>query len=160
MDAYRAFGTNRLLTQNYETVRAGIGQWSKEDGIYKCEDRRICANAESEGQYRDRTKSRTLQKSAQCIFRIPEEAVEKRHAADVAALLFLLLDAAHLTQGCAASVLGWHPGSDVILDKVIPVISQLLVELLFYSVASDQRTNAQTKLPGPAHGRRLLRLAS
>jgi hypothetical protein len=100
-----------------------------------------------------------LFRSARSVSRILAKAVEQRDTARITALFFRLLDPSHVTQCCLASLVRWHAGSDVILDKVIPVISQLLVELMFYLAASEQRTNAQAKLTSPAHGRRLLKQA-
>ena len=44
MDVDGAVGTERLLAQNDQPLRAGIGQGPEEDGIDECEDGRVCAD--------------------------------------------------------------------------------------------------------------------
>jgi hypothetical protein len=149
----RAFGQERLLTQNDEPIRAGIRQRSKEDAVDEREDCGVGADAEGDGQYRNRAESRALSKRAQRVCHILTKAIEQREAPRVAALLFPLLDRAHLTHGSVVSLLRGHAPRDVVVDEVLHVIAKLLVELLLHPTASEERTNTQTNLADPAHGR-------
>src|SRR4030095_7678768 len=87
-------------------------------------------------------------------------AVEKRGASRVTALLFPLLDRAHFPKGLISSLGRRHACSDMVIDEVLQMVSELLVELPFHLPAPEQRANTQMKLPGPTHGRYLVMPAS
>ena len=149
MDVDGAVGTERLLAQNDQPLRAAIGQGPEEDGIDECEDGRVCADAEGEGQYANGGESRALSQPAERVSHVLANLVEERYAARVTALFLALIEPPHLSKGGVAGIAGRHAGGDVLLGEALQMKAQLLVELLLDAGPPEQRAKTQTKLPGP-----------
>ena len=76
MDGDRARRTSRLLAQDDQPLRRGIGQRSQEDCVHEREYRRVRADAESKRENRDRGESPGLPKASQRVLRILAHLVE------------------------------------------------------------------------------------
>ena len=64
MDAY---ASNLETPRNrYDLIRVWIGQWPQQDRINDAENRRVCADAESQGDNDNGSKARPLEQSSNC----------------------------------------------------------------------------------------------
>ena len=140
----------RLLAQDDQPVGPWIRQRPEEDGIDEGEDRGVCADAEGERQDRDRAETRALPQGAQREPDILANAVEKREAARVPALLFPRLDRPHLAPGGVAGAGGSHAGGDVFVLEALQVIAQLRVELLLCAAAAAAANEDADEARGPS----------
>ena len=112
-----AFTFQRTLKQRDDPAGLWIGQRFQERRVDEAEDRCVCADAERDRRNRDGREPRAPPEKTQRVAHVLPPAFEDPQPARVAALLFSLLDRAHLTQGRVARVTGSHSGGDVIVRR-------------------------------------------
>jgi len=78
--------------------------------------------------------------------------VETGEASRLSTLFLPLIDAAHLAKGLISSLSRRHTGSDMVVNEVLEVVLELLVQLLFYFAAPEQRSETHAYLAAPSHG--------
>ena len=160
MDAQRLGGIERVLVKNDDSIRAWIWQGSKQNGIHDGEDGGVCANADRERGRRDDAEGGSPPKRAECVSGVLTKAVDQCEPARIAALFLPLIDRTHLPKRCVSSIGGRHAASDMVFNEMLQMVLELFVEFPFDLGASQQRTDTQTELSGPAHGARILTRAS
>src|SRR5262249_58999512 len=99
----------------------GVGHWKRaeQECVDKAENGRVGANAQGECENGDSGESRRFAEHAKTETNVLKEILDKPHATNIAALLFLLLQTFDGAKGCAPGCFRLHAPPDVLVGRLV-----------------------------------------
>src|SRR6202047_4591016 len=138
-------------------------QRSQAERIDQLEDGGVCASAQRERKHGNGGEKRRFAQHAQAEAQVLREILQPSDAANIATLLFPLLDSAHFDE-CLSMRFVWdYTFRDVLLSLSLDVIAQLVVQFLVRLRSAKQRPQPQGNCVQPvfrSHRRLLSALAT
>ena len=117
------------LEHNDELIGRGVRQWLEQNSVDDAEDGGVRADAESEGENRNRGEAEILAHHAERVTRVGDESFEPEAAALLAAIFLDAFYRAELQRRLASRFIGRHAGSEVRGHLLFEVMAHLLAEL-------------------------------
>ena len=122
-----------------ELTGRGVRQWLEENGVHDAEDGGVCADAEGEGENRNRGEAGIFAHHAQGVSRVGDESFEPEAAALLAAIFLHAFHCAELQRRLASRFLGRHSRGDIGGGLLLDVETQLVVRVLLPFFARKPR---------------------
>src|SRR5713226_3782735 len=127
---------NRFLHDD-ELLRILVGKRAEQHSIDHTEYRRVCADAESEGEDSDSREARGLAQHAEAEANVLQELLEPNETPHLACLFLHARDVAEFTKRGIPRFLRRHTPRDVVLGLSLDVIANVPVEVFHHSLASS-----------------------
>src|SRR5579862_1566468 len=125
-----------VLLDDDEILWILVGKWTEQHSVDHAEYRRVCADAESEGEGGNSCETRGLAQPAKAQLNVLKELLQPDQGPHLACLFLDARHVAELAQGRTARFLGRHPASDVVLSLLLDVVANVLVEILEHALAA------------------------
>src|SRR5207253_2037903 len=132
-----------MRLEYHEPLRLRIGQWFDYESVDIAEDRRICPDAEGEGERGDDGESRRLRQHPKPVANILQQRFDEGHAARIAMFLFELFHSAEFQTREALCFLRRQAGVDELRNLLREVKAQFVVEFGLHLFPAEEGTQSQ-----------------